>query len=649
MAQYEGLIIKHAPEWPYPILYDKESEVYADVLIIGSGVSGCFAAVSAANKGLKVALVEKGATIRGGGAGAGIDHWWHAATNPACGVTPEELTKAIVESYNGFHSAITTYIQCRESYDAVLELEKMGMKIRDTEDDFKGADFRDEKTKLLFAYDYQNKHTLRIWGVGMKPALYRECKKLGVDIYDRVMVTSLLSEGGQWGAKVVGATGVDVRTGEFIVFKAKATVLCASRPSRMWVFDSEHIGLQCNDAPPTCNGDGHAIAWKAGAEFAMIEKSQPGALQGSINYMTGGYGNTWYPCTIVDAKGKEVPWVNASGEYVPPEKRGYPVNVPGQKFFPSGLGRLMGPANQNFRSAQIILEKEGITPSALPGFTPPFYSDLPSMSDQERRVIFGLMIGQEGRTSLGYRNLTQAGFEPGKDLLQVYPRGRGPANMRAILTPSGGILQDWDLKSTLEGLYGAGRALLAGADCSTAAATGRYAGRKAAEYAMRAKEPIIKRNQVEEEKKRVYAPVRRKNGVEWKELNSGIVKIMQDYCGDIKSVELLNIGLKWFKELGEGEAQTACARNPHELMRTLECLNMITWGEAIMHACLARKASSAWLGFQRWDYPEVDPPEWQKWITVKLEDSKVKVGERPLDYWGTFDSLKESYEAHCGL
>ena len=36
MAQYEGLIIKHAPEWPYPILYDKESEVYADVLIIGN-------------------------------------------------------------------------------------------------------------------------------------------------------------------------------------------------------------------------------------------------------------------------------------------------------------------------------------------------------------------------------------------------------------------------------------------------------------------------------------------------------------------------------------------------------------------------------------------------------------------------------------
>jgi len=105
----------------------------------------------------------------------------------------------------------------------------MGVKTRDTEDEFKGAEFRDEETKLLFAYDYQNKYTIRIWGTGIKAALYNECKRLGVEIYDRVMVTSLLTEGGEQGARVVGATAVNVRSGEFYIFKAKDRVVASRR------------------------------------------------------------------------------------------------------------------------------------------------------------------------------------------------------------------------------------------------------------------------------------------------------------------------------------------------------------------------------------------------------------------------------------
>ena len=91
----------------------------------------------------------------------------------------------------------------------------MGGKIRDTEDEFQGADFRDEATKLLFAYDYQNRFTLRVWGTTFKPALYGACRQLGVTVLDRTMATSLLSEDGRQGARVVGATGVHTRTGRF--------------------------------------------------------------------------------------------------------------------------------------------------------------------------------------------------------------------------------------------------------------------------------------------------------------------------------------------------------------------------------------------------------------------------------------------------
>jgi hypothetical protein len=39
----------------------------------------------------------------------------------------------------------------------------------------------------------------------------------------------------------------------------------------------------------------------------------------------------------------------------------------------------------------------------------------------------------------------------------------------------------------------------------------------------------------------------------------------------------------------------------------------------------------------------MDPPEWRKFITLKQENGKLKVGELPQAYWGP---LKENYEAH---
>ena len=91
---------------------------------------------------------------------------------------------------------------------------------------------------------------------------------------------------------------------------------------------------------------------------------------------------------------------------------------------------------------------------------------------------------------------------------------------------------------------------------------------------------------------------------------------------------------------------TACARNPHELLRLLEVFSILTNGQMILEACRARKASNSRLGFTRTDYPEVDPPEWQKWLTIKLDEGRVKTGELPLDYYG---DMVKNYEAHCGL
>jgi succinate dehydrogenase/fumarate reductase flavoprotein subunit len=162
---------KSLPEWPYPIHFDKINEVDADVLVVGGGLAGSRAAISAARAGARVALAERGNAKRSGAGGAGVDHWHGACTNPCSKVTPEMYTRAVFDSAHGYTSGIVRYISTREGWDTLLECEEMGVQIRDVNDEFKGADFRDEETKLMFAYDYKNRHILRVWGYNIKPCL----------------------------------------------------------------------------------------------------------------------------------------------------------------------------------------------------------------------------------------------------------------------------------------------------------------------------------------------------------------------------------------------------------------------------------------------------------------------------------------------
>ena len=78
-------------EWPYPIRYEQESEISADVLIIGGGIAGCHAAINAAKRGVKVVLADKVSTVSSGSGGAGVDHWHAACKNPCCKVPPDEM------------------------------------------------------------------------------------------------------------------------------------------------------------------------------------------------------------------------------------------------------------------------------------------------------------------------------------------------------------------------------------------------------------------------------------------------------------------------------------------------------------------------------------------------------------------------------
>ena len=646
MPDYQELIYDSVPEWPYPVDYGKENEISVDVLILGGGIAGCHAAINAARKGMKVAVVEKGATIRSGSGGAGVDHWGAAVTNPCSNITPDHLVERVEkeDASGDFINGIVRYIILRESWDTLLDCEEMGLQFRDIDDDFAGAPFRDDKTKIMFAYDYTGRNNIRIrGGAKIKPILYKEMRKLGIEIYDRIMATSLLTEEGKAGGKVIGATGVSIRTGEFYIFKSKATVLTTAQFSGIWVFSTELTGSAVHADDPNCVGDGSAMAWKAGAEFTLMERSR-GPVQGAFGWPRFGMGspmNSWYPCTIVDSNGKEIPWVDSRG---------------------NKLGSVAD-RTRDYKGATLSPELiEGIKKGE---YVLPLYADLPSMPEYERRAIFGLMVGNEGKTRVPiYDVYTQAGFDPDKDMLQapIIPRevggeGQGPPMWRSGAAgggwSGGGVVIDWDLKTNLPGLYAAGNQV---AGCTGghpgAATTGRYAGRKAAEYAKSVDRIVPDRKQINQEKTRIYEAVGCEGDIGWKELHAGITRVMQIYCGEYKSEEMMKKGIWWLQSIKESEAARTYVRNPHELVRYLECLTRITISEMIIHASLARKCGSRALGFKRVDYPDTDNPEWNVYITTRLENGEVDYGVLETNYWlkpPYAPTHRDNYEAHCGL
>ncbi len=696
-------------EWPYELKYGEKKEYSCDVLILGGGIAGCMAALGAREKGLRVILVEKGAVAASGAGGAGCDHWESAATNPCSKVTPEELVDMMLRDNKGFNNGISHYIECREGYDRLLDIEKMGGKIRDTEDEFKGADFRDEDSKLMFAYDYKNKFTIRIWGTTFKKAMAKKLKRVGVTVVERVMVTSLLTDKGEIGGKVVGATGIHTRTGEFMVFKAKASVMAMSRPARIWLFNPAMVGLS-EFRPTQCIGSGHAMGWRAGAAFNMMEKSVRAEFSAAGKsyppYGAGNNHNTWYPASIIDANGKTVPYTDRDGRILTEFKeRCLPADE--QKFFMKGGGIDGG-----------IYEIEGpetISVEGNPEYKLPLYADLSDLPEQERNVIWGMMVGEEGKTKVPIlKNYTEAGFDPKKHVLQCYGSGWKSATFlpdeRQLFGLPGGFMNDWHLRSNLEGLYVAGDALFA-SDCyGHAAATGHYAGRHAADYVKEAYAESendksetgknrnnksengknengknengkneytgggntssgntdggntsgeISEEQVKAEWARISKPVMKSEkedsfptGYRWQEVNMAIAKTMQHYCGEIRTEDMLNTGLAQLERIEEEMAKKSIADNPHELTRLLEVMDILTVSKLIIQASKARKCSVTPLCFKRGD--ETEKPdnaqslckdEVQDFLVIKNTGAGIETSHVPLDYYGDLSLNYEKYNA----
>lgn len=623
-------------EWPYPVNYDKINHVHIDVLVIGGGLSGVCAGISAARKGATVAVADKSTIKRAGNAGAGIDHWNDLFAGPQSGTTAE---KEAEKRSNGADLMHNKYICYKTSWDVLMELERLGLPIRDKEGEFAGYNSYDEETRLLKSYNYREMTGIKLrGGYNLQPTLYKALSaEKNASLYERVMITTLLTEGGKQGTRVVGATGFSMKTGEFYVFHSKCVVIASGYICGLWTFSTELSGSAYRWDPNDV-GEGFAMAWKAGAQVYEMHKN--GNTKGGHPFAwprfgVGNHSNTWFPCSMVDANGKEIPWVNADGEPIEGvEER----NLPREGHHSDA--RITRDLPQRIRSGEFKL---------------PLYADLAGMPDKERRSIWGMMIGNEGKTRYTiYDYYTKAGFNPEKDMLQAPtmipesymgpPWFHGEENVvkpwRSERGAQGEIYSDWDSMTSVQGLFCAGAASgLEGA--SMACTSGFYAGNHSTELAKKLIQGEIDTEQLEAEHKRVYAPVKRAGKPEayvgWKELWAGTARVMQADCAEYLSEDLLNHGIMWLESIAEQEMQQTFARTPHEMARVLECETRLMISKVLMQANIAK------IQAEKKGIPD------SKLIFNRLENDTVITEFKDAFFWlkpPYAPTYKENYEIH---
>src|SRR4029079_1518971 len=127
-------------------------------------------------------------------------------------------------------------------------------------------------------------------GHHVKKILYRQLRRLQVAVTNRFMATRLLKAAD---GRIAGAIGVNTRTGEFLVVRAKAVILACGAAGRLGLPTSGYLYGTYENA--TNSGDGYAMAYHAGAKLANLECFQINPLIKDYNgpacaYVAGPFG-----------------------------------------------------------------------------------------------------------------------------------------------------------------------------------------------------------------------------------------------------------------------------------------------------------------------------------------------------------------------
>jgi succinate dehydrogenase/fumarate reductase flavoprotein subunit len=562
--------------------------IKTDILVIGGGLSGCMAAINAADHGAKVAIMEKSHTERSGAAGTGNDHFWFydPEIHEPRGWTIPDMVRDI--AFDGEYGKTKGGLMDQELLEIVAE----GTKAAVDRLESWGVQFKYDKIypwnlqydapegekKYRIVPQFQSEwDTLNYDGRDIKKRLTEQCLKRGVEIFNRVAGTGLLTKDG----RVIGATGVNMRTGEFHVFQAKAVIL-ATGMDQWRLFKPRNGNWFNSQSPPYITGDSEAMAIRAGAEVFILQagKTQHNGFQYWRNIMRSSpAATTCYPAGRL---------VNAEREVMIKHPA---AREPMRKY------------------------RQNVEDSVAEGKTP-FYLDWTNAEEEE--IQYALWAyGNEG--------LCWALREIMKDLDIDFRTHMIELELEEPGRPTGGFLAplvDLDLRTSLEGLFACSPIQFAGEVAApTYTVLGWRSGEKAAEFIKELPDTDLDAEQVASEEKRVLEPINIDDGRTWQEVNEELNQIMEEYKKYVagfnppgKKDKMSSVGLQNTLDLlAKLKEVKMKANDPHELVRCNEVMNLIDVGILMVRAAF-----------------EPDQFTRGSWFLGKIEDGEAKFRLEPI-------------------
>jgi len=554
--------------------------IKTDVLVAGSGGAGFRAAIGAREKGADVFLVSKGRLARSGASPmAGADLTCHGQGMRAAGFfgeprdSEEKFFSDIVHQGNFLNDQRLTELFVQDGPARMLEMLKWGMK----------PTYTDERAVFTP-------------GPSIVDAVYRQARRLGVNTLDDVALLDLYQRDG----RIVGALGLDLKSGEFIRFEANAVVLATGG----W-----HKAYSVVTGSRELTGDGIAMAYRAGAELADMEFI---TFACNVIYWPPYHRGSIFTYVLGLVVGGQLE--NSDGDSVfakyDPWMIGYANRTEWNKSFISMISTLEMRSGKSLKHGGLRFTIGDIPFSDFEGLVKRYYPDwvfhggsFSSVGDQLRRGE-GVEVG------------------PGAEYFE------------------GGLAVNERYETSIPGLYAAGEcaASVFGANRVAAATmemltTGARAGWSAGEYALASGTPEVDLTREKEMIEEKLAILVQREGIKPSAVRKEFQEQSQQKMGPVRCDREIQEYLTYLDDLKQNKipALSVAVTNPaynKDWIEVLDLINMVDVMEISAHAALARTESRG--VHYREDYPEVDNDNWLQQVIVSKNNGEMKLDRRPV-------------------
>ena len=222
-----------------------------DILIVGGGTAGCFAAITIAeNSEAKVIIAEKANIKRSGCLAAGVN-----ALNAYIvkGQTPETYLNYVKNDAEGVVREDLVYTIAQRLNAVTEKMEKLGLVI-----------LKDDAGE----YVSRGTRNIKINGENIKPLLAEAVRKSpAVTVLNRVNIIDYIVEDGN----VVGAYGFSLDTHVLYVISAKAVICTTGGAAGLYKPNNPGFSKHKMWYSPFNTGAGYAMGIRAGAEMTTFE------------------------------------------------------------------------------------------------------------------------------------------------------------------------------------------------------------------------------------------------------------------------------------------------------------------------------------------------------------------------------------------